>query len=232
MPTVLAARPASPPPAGPPSRRGRAVGVTLVAAGLVLAVALWGRGLLPDWDLPLEQQTVDRSGPALMLALDDLAEHHAAQGTFQSVVDLERDIRWVPSLVSGERTTYLATGTVDGVVDFSGLGAGAVRTNDDDTAVTITLPRPRLGEPHLDLEQSRVVSRDRGIGDRLAGVFSDDPTSEREVALLAERKLTAAAADSDLLERAEDNTRTLLTELARSFGYQDVTVRFDAADGL
>ena len=57
------------------------------------------------------------------------------------------------------------------------------------------------------------------------------PTSEREVAALAEDEL-AAAAESDLRDRAEENTRERLTSLAYSLGYSDVTVRFDAADGL
>ena len=39
-------------------------------------------------------------------------------------------------------------------------------------------------------------------------------------------RLTAAAAESDLRERAETNTRAMLTGLARSLGVDDVEVRF------
>jgi hypothetical protein len=49
------------------------------------------------------------------------------------------------------------------------------------------------------------------------------------VALVAQDRLTAAAAESDLLERAEANTRAMLTGLAGSFGYDDVTVRFEGS---
>jgi hypothetical protein len=91
------------------------------------------------------------------------------------------------------------------------------------------LPAPRLDEPRIDLEQSRVLARDRGLVDRVAGALSDEPTSERDVALLAEDRLTAAAAESDLLDRAEASTRTTLSALARSLGYTDVTVRFEDA---
>jgi hypothetical protein len=165
-----------------------------------------------------------------MLALSDLSDYSAAQGSFQVVVDRERDTPWVPAVVKGERTTYLALGTVDGVVDFGSLGEDAVQV--DGESVVITLPPPRLGEPALDLESSRVVARDRGVIDRVSGVLSDSPTSERDVALLAEDKLARAAADSDLLQRAQDNTRAMLTGLARSFGYTDVTVRFEGDRGV
>lgn len=205
--------------------------VSAVVVVLAVAGALLVRGLdlLPA--LPFGSEEVDRSTPVLLTSLADLEEYHAATGTFQVVVDLERDVRWVPSLVSGERTTFLATGSVDGIVDFTGLGAGAVTTSSDGTAVSFSLPRARLGTAHVDLANSRVLSRDRGLLDRVGGMFSDSPTTEREVALLAQRRLADAAAESDLRARAEENTREMLTALARSLGYDDVDVRFDAGDG-
>lgn len=212
-------------------RRGRArVGAAVLVGVLVVAGADRVAGLLPSFGNPLAEKTIDRERPALMLALSDLSDYHAAKGSFQVVVDLERDTPWVPSFVKGERTTYLALGSVDGLVDFRALGADAVQV--DGGSVVITLPPPRLGEAEVDLRDSRVVARDRGAVDRFTGAFSDSPTSERDVARLAEKKLAAAAAESDLLERAEENTRTMLTGLARSFGYTDVTVRFDGDSGI
>lgn len=232
MVSVLQDRPVdSGPPERLPRRRGTALrlgGAALVAV-LALVAADRALDLLPSLDNPLREQVIDRERPALMLALSDLNDYHAAQGSYQVVVDLERDIPYVPGILKGERTTYLATGTVDGVVDFSALSADAVQI--EGGALTITLPAPRLGEAAIDLENSRVVSRDRGVLDRISGALSDSPTSERDVALLGEDKLQDAAASSDLLNRAQDNTRDMLTGLARSFGYSDVTVLFDAAAG-
>lgn len=226
MVNALQERP-SPSPDRQSARRSwapRLVGAALVAVLAVVGVDR-AAGLLPSWDSPLEEQVVDHQRPALMLALSDLTEYHASQGTFQVVVDLERNTPWVPGMVKGERTTYLASGTVDGLVDLEGLGKGDVQV--DGESVVLTLPAPRLGEPALDLEDSRVVSRERGVVDRIAGAFSDSPTSERDVALLAEEKLAQAAADSDVLRRAEENTRAMLLGLTRSFGYSDVVVRFE-----
>ena len=231
MPTPLLERllPVEPTPV-PPRRAGMRVagvltaGVLLVAgAGSLLGAA---RDLLPSFGNPVHQQTVDRTGPALMNALTDLHEYRAARGTFSVVVDLEHDTKYVPSTISGSRTTYVAQGSVDGIVDFATLGAGAVQAAPDRSSVTITLPRPTLGETVLDPSQSRVVGRQRGVLDRIGGAFADSPTSEREVQALAQRKLDGAARDSDVLSRAADSTRAMLTGLARSFGYQNVTVVF------
>ena len=201
------------------------LGVLVVAALALRAVGGWP-------SLPFSTQEVDRSAPSLLTSLADLEEYHAATGTFQVVVDLEKDVRWVPSLISGERTTFLATGSVDAVVDFTGIGSSAVKVDEQARSVVFSLPAARLDEADVDLEHSRVLARDRGVLDRVGGMFSDNPTSERQVAALAEDKLDAAAAESDLRRRAEQNTREMLTGLARSLGYTDVEVRFDAGSGL
>jgi hypothetical protein len=229
MPLALPGR-SAPVAGGPRHRRSR----LLVPALLLLAVALlatWGlRGLWPG--LPFGSQQVDRSTPPLLTSLADLEEYHAATGSFQVVVDLEKDVRWVPSLLSGERTTFLATGSVDAVVDFTGLDSTAVTVDEQRRSVVFSLPAARLDQADVDLANSRVLSRDRGVLNRVGGMFSDNPTSERQVAALAEVELDAAAASSDLRERAEDNTREMLTGLARSLGYTEVEVRFDAGDGV
>jgi Protein of unknown function (DUF4230) len=181
-----------------------------------------------DWKNPFEQQVVDHSPAPLLLALQDLSQYHAATGTFQVVVDVERDTPHVPSLLSGERTTFLGTGSVDATVDFANVSADRVTVSPDRRSVTITLPAPRLEPAVVDPATSRVVGRERGLVDRLAAVFQDTPTSERQAYQLAQEKLNEAATASDLTRRGEQNTRQMLTTLARSLGFTNVTVTFDA----
>ena len=80
----------------------------------------------------------------------------------------------------------------------------------------------------LDLSQSYVYDRDRGLFNAIGDVFSDDSGSERELYLVAERKLTqAAGGTSGLKARAEENTRATLTSLLGSLGFTRVTIRFE-----
>jgi hypothetical protein len=192
---------------------------------VLVPVGMQVAGWLPED--PFGQDVVDRSTTPLLLALEDLQEYHAATGAFQVVVDREVDTRYVPSAISGERVQLLATGTADAYVDFSGLDAGAVSLSDDGTAATIELPAPRLDEVRIDPEESRVLDRDRGLVERIGDAVGDDPVDDSELYALAEDRLAAAAAESDLRERAEDNTRDMLTGLARSLGVDEVEVRFD-----
>ncbi|GAB4082057.1 DUF4230 domain-containing protein [Modestobacter muralis] len=211
------------------TRRPRRLRRRLVAAGIGAAVAVplvgvaWDR--VTGWS-PLEQEVVDRSTPPLLLALDDLAEYHAATGTFQVVIDQERDTPYVPSVISGERTSLLATGSVDAYVDLTDLGPERVQLSADGTSATISLPAPRLDEPTVDPAQSRVLDRDRGLLDRVGDAVVDEPVDDTALYAAAGERLAAAAAASDLRARAEENTRELLTGLGSSFGVPDVTVTF------
>lgn len=215
-----------------PARSVRRRGRRLLAAVVGVAVAVPVGGLVvhelgTSLD-PFSQQVVDRSTPPLLLALDDLHQYHAAVGTFQVVVDQERTTAHVPSVISGERTTLLATGTVDAYVDFTHLGADRVQLSGDRRSAAITLPAPQLAHPTVDPAASRVLARDRGLVQRIGDAVQDHTTDDTPLYREAEQRLGTAAAASDLRHRAEDNTRSMLTGLARSLGVDSVTVTFAA----
>jgi hypothetical protein len=218
-----------PPGWPPPGRRSRVrlVAGILLALVLVVAVAgLSGLRLWPSFPNPFAARQVDRSQPVLLKAIEDLEVFKAASGNFQVVVDLEEGSRGVPLIIKGQRTLFVAGGSVDAEVDFSSLDQGAIKVSADGERVDITLPRARLTPARVDPEQSRVFARERGLLDRLGSVLSDNPTSERELYRLAQAKMQAAAAQSDLRAQAERNTRAMLEGMLRSLGYTSVTVTF------
>jgi hypothetical protein len=206
-----------------------AVTVSIVVLGALGAGAFVAmKALHPSQ--PFTEHAVDRSQPALLQSLTDLAELRAAKGQYQVLVDLEVDTKYVPSVVKGTRTVYAATGSVDALVDLSTLGPDAVALSADGRSATITLPTIVLSDPALDLSQSRVVARQRGVLDRIGGAVGDAANPDHDLLLLAERKVGAAAgADTQLRERAEANARETVAGLARSLGVADVTVVFAPA---
>lgn len=211
-------------------RRLRPVAIGAAVAVLVILVA----SVFDPWSWlpnPFSQSKVDRSAPALLDRLEDLSEYRAASAQLQELVDIENDTRFVPSFISGDRVSFLAFGTVDAVVDFGSLGKGAVEVSGDRTTVTVVLPPARIDTVKVDPGRSRVLNRQRGVLDRLGSVFSDNPTSERELYQLSEKKLRSAAAESKLTARAETNTRNMLRALFQSLGFEDITIRFEAPKG-
>lgn len=211
-------------------RRRSAARSLLVAA--VVALALLGAGrlqdLLPSFGNPFSESAVDHSAPVVLAALEDVSRFEAATANYSVIVDLEKDTRFVPAFIKGERTVFMAVGSVDASVDFAGLDSSSVTA--EKGRVTLRLPAAEITPARVDPAESRVVSRDRGVVDRIGSVFADSPTSERDLYLAAERKLErAAAADDVLVRRAERNTEAMLASLLEPLGFDEVSVVFEEA---
>jgi hypothetical protein len=202
------------------------VGLSIFAIALVGISSL---GLLPSIPNPFATDTVDRNRPVLLESLEDVSEYTAARGNFEVTVDSEHDARFFPGAILGERTVLAAVGEVEATVDFSDIAAGAISV--DGSSVTITVPEPIINEARIDNEQTDIINRDRGILNRLGGVFSGDPVDDQDLYVAAENKMQEAAEDSELLDRARDNTRKMLRGLAADLGFDDVTVVFEPPPG-
>ncbi len=122
---------------------GTVVGV--VAVLLVALLALFGLARLTHWPFGSEQR--DRSGPAVLTAMRDLSEYHAAAGQYQVLIDIQQDAKFLPDVIKGKRTIFLAIGSVDAYVDFRKLGDDAVSVSADRKSVSMTLPRHSCPSP-------------------------------------------------------------------------------------
>jgi len=210
------------------TRRGPRALILLAALAILAVVAVV---LLAGPLNPFGTDTKDRSQPVLLKSLENLSDYHAATANLQVVVDVEEDARLLPSFIKGERTLFVAAGTVDAAVDFRGLrqDPDAVKVSQDRRSVTLTLPAPKLLEPRLDPDRTRVYDRDRGVLDRAEDALSDRPGDEQPLYQLADEKLAAAAAaDPKLLQTAERNTRAMLEGLLRGLGFEKITIDFRA----
>lgn len=219
---------------GTPARGGGLGRSPFLIAGLLallLIVVVGGRAidLWPKLSNPFASQETDRSQPPLLKSIQDLSRYVAAEGTFQVVIDLERNRAYVPDFLLNERTLLVGSGNVEAYVDFGGIAEGAVTESADGKSVEIKLPQPQLGDPSLDLEASYVFAEERGLINRLGDVFGGDPNRQRDAYRLAEERIGTAARDSGLADRARENTIKMLTGLLRSLGYEDVKINWAPA---
>ena len=125
----------------------------------------------------------------------------------QVLVDLERDVKYVPGWVVGERTVLVVNGSVEAYGDFAARTQEAIEISDDGVMVSVTLPEPELAEPRIDLDTSRALTEGRGLvdpGGRLPR--TPTPTCARRRSPLRRTGIAAAARESDLDERARANT--------------------------
>jgi hypothetical protein len=212
-------------------RRGsgglRALG-TVVGLGAVAVAVVVLANAIGAFRISLFGTTrIDRSAPVVLKQLRDVSTYTAASGEFESTVDVEHDVNWLPSFLAGDRAIFVGVGSVDATVDFSKLGADAV--NVQDGVVNVTLPEPQLAKPVIDPSRSHVANRDRGLVNRIEGMFTDNPTSEQSLYIEAQKRIAKSARASELRARAEKNTETMLRGLLTKLGFETVNVRFGAA---
>ncbi|MBW8483863.1 DUF4230 domain-containing protein [Actinomadura parmotrematis] len=221
---------ASAPPARAPRRGGLGTALVLVVATIaVVLLAQQTLHMLPHWLNPFATETKDRSGPAVLQSIQNMSRYEAASGQYQVIVDLEKDAKYLPSTVQGKRTLFVGYGTVDAYVDFGKLPKGAVTVNKDRTTATIKLPKAQLEATNVDPKRSYVYSAQRGLFNRIGDAFSNNPNDQQQLYVLASQKIQAAANESGLRDRADQNTRTMLVNLLKSLGFKTVTVQQEAA---
>ena len=202
-------------------RSGLALGLAVVVVLVALPLVGGLGGLLGALN-PFDSERHERIDPAVLTALHDADELRAATAELQVVIEVEDDTRFLPDVLSGQQTTFLAAGAVDAVVD---LGEADVRRAADG-AVVVTLPVPVIDRVALDNERSRVLDRDRGLFDRVGDVFSDNPDDDADLYALAEGELRRAAGETGLLAQAEDSATATVEQLLAGAGIDDVSVVF------
>lgn len=168
-----------------------------------------------------------------LLSIKRTAELRAATGEFSVPVyfGTEQDgvvHEVLPDAFDGNSGVAIYQGSVDAFVDLQGLTTDDLDINRSERSIVITVPEPRLSSPNIDEAKSKVITQDRGLMTRLGELFSDTPLEGRdELDEVAVETLRQAAAESDLRQTAEENTRDFLTSLAKRLGYESVEVRFE-----
>jgi hypothetical protein len=211
-----------------PKHWGRRLLIFIGVMGLLVATVfgLKAVNLFPTLRNPFATEKTDRSGPVLLQSIQDLSRYVAAEGNFQVIVDLQENKRFVPDLIFNQHTLFIGVGSVDAYVDFAGINEGAIVISPDNTSVEIKLPAPVLEKPSLNTDQSRVYAEERGLVNILGDLVGNDPNKQQQLYQLAESKIAEAAAQSELADRAEKNTRAMLESMLHQLGYERVTVTF------
>jgi hypothetical protein len=203
----------------------------VAVVGIVVVVMLVALLRPFGWSNPFSAQRTERPNSVVLAQLIDESRYVAASGTFQTVLDVEEDTPWVPGFVKGERSVFIAEGNVEGSVDFSKLTEDAIQASPDGEHVTVHVPQPQLSPPRLDPAATRLVSRDRGIVDRVGDALSATGGGDQQALYQrAQQKVAEAAEVSDLRARSRQNTEQFLRTLLQGLGYKQVDVVWDGAD--
>jgi hypothetical protein len=91
----------------------------------------------------------------------------------------------------------------------------------EDGVVELTVPAAEIQYVDPDEDATQVLERDVGF------FTSGDPGLESDVRRIADEVLVDNAVEAGILEEAEGNARSVLTDFLLSLGYSDVVVEFE-----
>ena len=208
---------------------GRAFGAVLAlgALGAAVMVAVMLMASVSSLN-PFATTRTEHQDSVVMTKIQDLSRFEAASGRFTTIVDEETDTK-LPSWATGERVVLDAEGDVTASVDLSHLPTDAIQLSDDGTSAVVHVPAPVLDQPRLDPDATRVVARQQGVLNRLgSAVTGSNPVDDQALYQRATEKLADAAGQSDLQDRAKQNTEAFLEQTLSASGVTHVTVVFDA----
>lgn len=210
--------------------RGRAIQNTLlvillaIVLGIGALVAFGIKGLteavpsMDDIQAAFAPEPYQEIGPVVIESVKNMAELTTVEVTEYTIVEKGIDAGWL-EWARGDSIRLLAVASIGAGVDLSALTTGdfTVSSGGD---VTVRVPGAELLYVDVDGEATQVLDREIGL------LTKGDPRLETETRSLAETVLVDKAMEEGLLEKAEDNATSILTNLLQSLGYERVSVQF------
>ena len=199
-------------PPGKAARIGVFVAGFLSAALLLFVISYFGG--LAAWLQRALHLGIDQ--PAIVQRIQRLQRLESVKYTLEKVVTGERESRFLPQSIAGEKMLMIVHGEVFAGVDLSKLKSSDVQVHGKQ--VRITLPPAEVFSTRLDNNQTKVYSRETGL------LVAADPNLESEVRAEAERQLLQAALIDGILTTASANARGTVSALVQALGFTDVEV--------
>ena len=195
----------------------------MLAGGML--IAFWGvRTVLnaipstEDIAAVFEPEPYEEIGPVTITAIRDLAQLTTVESVQYTMVEKGTDAGWL-SWARGDSLRMFAVARIGAGVDLSQMTVRDVSV-DADGVVDLEVPAAEIQFVDPDEEATQVLERDVGI------FTSGDPGLESDVRRIADEVLVENAIEAGILERAETNARSVLTDFLLSLGYTDVNVTF------
>lgn len=147
------------------------------------------------------------------------SELTTAAFTMQAVVPTEQDATLGGFVMGKTKLLYIAHGEVKAGVDLSQLTAQSVQVVND--SIQIQLPPAQVLDKKIDVNRSQVYDYNRGM----LGLGPDvGPELQALAQQEALKKITAAACEEGLLQKASDRAKFVVTQLMNTAGYKSVVV--------
>jgi len=201
---------------------------------VTILVLVIGLGLLTFWGIRtvisaiptpgdiasvFEPEPYEEIGPVTITAIRDLAQLTTVETVQYTIVEKGTDEGWL-AWARGDSLRMFTVARIGAGVDLAQLTVRDVAV-DENGVVELQVPAAVIQYVDPDEDATQVLERDVGI------FTSGDPGLESDVRRIADEVLVDNAIEEGILDEAEANARSVLTDFLLSVGYSDVVVNFD-----
>jgi hypothetical protein len=165
-----------------------------------------------------EPEPYEEIGPVTITAIRNLAQLTTVESVQYTIVEKGTDEGWL-AWARGDSVRMFAVARIGAGVDLSQVSVRDVVLGEDGV-VEMTVPAAVIQYVDPDEDATQVLERDTGV------FTSGDPGLESDVRRIADEVLVQNAIDSGILDRAETNARSVLTDFILTLGYKDVEISF------
>jgi Protein of unknown function (DUF4230) len=152
--------------------------------------------------------------------VQDASELTTAIFTMEAVVPTQQDANIAGFVVGSTKLLYLAYGQVRAGVDLSQIRATDIQAQGDQ--LIVRLPAPKLLDRKIDVSRSNVYDYNRGF----LGLGPDAaPTLQTLAQQKALERITEAACNEGILQKANDRAQLVVSQLVKVPPYTTVTVQ-------
>ena len=165
----------------------------------------------------LAPEPYENVGPTVVQSIRSLADLTTVEYVEYTVIEKGTD-SGILAWARGDSLTLLAVARIGAGVDLSAITADSFDVNHETGVVTVRLPSPEIQYIAVDNGATQVI-------DRTTGLFTKgDPRLETDARQVAETVLLQQAESAGILQEAEENAVTALTNFLLGLGYTQVEI--------
>ena len=194
-------------------------GLLVLVAVLMLGILFaYSQNLIPF----LQPPRLTMNATTILDRVQGLSQLTTTRYSFSTIITTESDMpEWLKPIY-GQKQVLVAVGYVTAGVDMRGIQAGDVQLNGE--ALTLRLPAPALQDCILDEGKTYIAAQDTGLFSRPAS------NVDQETRRYAIQQLRQSALDGNILNEAQAQATTAVTQFANLLGVQSVQVTFQPAE--
>lgn len=187
----------------------------IVIAGVLILGAFFIGSAFSGFSLFGGGEEYTEVGQSVVEQVRNVAQLTTVEVIESTMIEKGNDYGWL-NWARGDRIFMFVVAKIGAGIDFERFYESSFDVDTETGTVTVELPAAEITYISLDNEQTQVISRSTGV------LTQGNPQLESDARQVAEEVLQQSAIEAGILDRAEQNARSVIEGLLLELGYSRV----------